>query len=164
MATLEQLVEQGVLRKHEADLEAWEMPERHLYLSDAFRLAASFLYIAPKKRGRNVSPGDQVEQLFYDYVVGNPMTYSVHFRKLEPLTQHLWEFKTQDVRVFGWFARQRHFVATFGELKDNLSREKQKVSTNVLYKPYIDHAKLTRDNLQLDAPKMITGLSYADVL
>jgi hypothetical protein len=164
MATLEQLVEQGILRKHEADLESWEMPERHVYVTETFDFAASFVAVAPKVRGRNLSAGEQVEQLLYEYVLGRPMTYSVHYRKLDPLSQHVWEFKTPDIRVFGWFARRRHFIATFAEFKDNLSKEKQKKSTNTLYRPYIDHAITTRGQIPLDEPKLITGLSYADVL
>jgi hypothetical protein len=158
MATIEQLAQQNVLRKHEADLEHWEMPDRCIYLTEVFECwFDAVLKPHPKFRDRNVSPWDQVEQLFYEFVSGKPMAYDVHLKKLEPLTQFIWEFKMPDVRVFGWFAKKGHFVATFGEFKNNLATRK-------LYKPFIDHAIWIRDQLPLDPPKHIVQTRMIDVL
>lgn len=157
MATLEQLETGGHLHRYDADLETWEMPERHMFHAPDFGLwFENVLKPAPCKRGRNVSPYEQVEQIFYDFVVGHPMAYSVDYRKLDPITQHIWEFKTQDVRVFGWLCRRRHFVAVCGDFKDNLVRAKQ-------YKPYIEQVSAFRQALDLDEPKAIHGVKYHDI-
>lgn len=165
MATLEELIKQGLLREHTPDMEQWEMPERHLYLTTEFGVwRETVLEPAARLRGRNLVPYEQVEQLFYEYVLGKPMAYSVGYRKLDPHGQHIWELKTEDMRVFGWFVKKKYFVATSGEFKDKLSREKQKVSTNKLYKPFIEGVWNFREALDLDQPKFISGIAYHDIL
>lgn len=154
----------GLLREHFPDLERWEMPERHMYCTPEFDNCISAIAPAPRVRGRNLTPHDQVEQLIYEYIVGLPMAYGVGYRKLEPLGQHIFEFRPLDVRIFGWFAEKRHFIATAAELKDKLDSKKQKKSTNALYKPFVDGAVSVRNALPLDAPKCITGIRYADIL
>lgn len=165
MATLEQLEIAGVLIRHHPSLERWEMPERCMrYSIDFGNWSDGILKPAVRVRGRNLSPYEQVEQIFHDFVIGRPMTYGVHHRKLEPLGQHIWELKTPDVRVFGWFARRGHFVAMDGEFKDNLSSSKQKKSTAQLYNPHIQRVLDFRNALALDEPKLITGLNHNDIL
>ena len=158
MATLENLEKSGVLARHSPDLEYWEMPERFItYTKDFGIWLEKTLRQADTKRGRNLSPYEQVEQIFYDFVIGNPMAYSVDYRKLDPLGQHIWELKTEDMRVFGWFVRKRHFLVVCGEFKDKIPRAK-------FYKPYIQRVCDFRAALPLDEPKVNTGVSYNDVL
>jgi hypothetical protein len=158
MATLEQLEAGGQLCRYVADLEHWEMPNRCITHAPDFGVwFATALKTEATKRGRNTSPYEQVEQLFYEFIVGQPMAYSVNYRKLEPISRNVWELKTVDVRVFGWLTRKCHFLAVCGEFKDNLKAAK-------LYKPYIDAVCVFRDRLDLDEPKSICGVTANDVL
>lgn len=155
MATLEHLVSIGKLKKHDPDLEHTEFPERHVYLAPgADAWFVSMLGNAMRIRGRNLTPVEQVEQFLYDFVRGVPIN---HFqrKKLDPFGLHVWELKTADVRLFGWFARKKHFVVACGEMKMNL------LAAN-LYKPHIAAVVSFRGCLDLDDPKTLTGESYVD--
>lgn len=158
MATLEQLELGGQLHRYDAVLEHWEMPDRCVtHTSDFWQWFETVLKQVPCKRGRNVSPYEQVEQIFFDFIIGRPMAYSVNYRRLEPLHQNVWELKTVDVRIFGWLTRKRHFLAVCGDLKDNLTSGK-------LYKPHIKNVFDFREGLNLDEPKAIPGVVANDVL
>jgi hypothetical protein len=89
--------------------------------------------------------------------VGSPMAYDVHYKKLEPLTKHVWEFKMPDVRLFGWFAKKVVVVVVCGTLKENVKRFGD-------YAPFIDRVVAFRDALDLDPPKAITGVHHNEVL
>jgi hypothetical protein len=157
MATLEHLESLGLVVRHQPDLESWEMPNRMISLAPACVTWLDGLRAWQAKRGRNLTPFDQVEQIFYDFILGRPMAYSVNYRKLDPLANHVWELKTIDVRIFGWFARRAHFIAVCGDFKDNLPSAK-------FYKPRIESALAFRDSLDLDAPKQIEGVGRDAVL
>jgi hypothetical protein len=158
MATLSQLTKDGKLFKHVADLEPQELPERFIYFAPAFeRWLCDILPTLPRDRGRDLSPLEQVEALFYDFVVKRPMVYGQTYRKLEPLTAHVWELKSEDIRVFGWFARRATFVAVVGQMKKHIKPRK-------LYDPFIDATRVFREALDLDPPKELTGVIYHDIL
>lgn len=134
------------------------MPDRILYLAPEFdEWAAKELATAKRDRSRDLHPYEQVEQLFRDFVVGSPMAYSVHCRKLQPLNRHTWELKTEDVRVLGWFPRRTIFIAVGGDLKKNLRDWDA-------YTPHIENVVDFRTNLDLDEPKWITGVTISEVL
>ena len=158
MATLEYLEGEGVLIRHQPDLDHGEMPERFVsYPPDFEQWLETVLKTVPKLRDRNLFPYDQVEQAFYEFAIGRPMAYDVHYKKLDPLLQHIWEFKTEDVRIFGWFPRKRHFLAIGGELKKNLLKKS-------LYAPHVENVRLFRLNLDLDEPKATQGVTQNEVL
>lgn len=136
---------------------AWSNPCRYIYAAPGF--ASWFqdvLPTLPTNRGRNLSPPEQVNEGFYEFVVGHEMIYGEDCRKLEPVGEHVWELKTTDVRVFGWFPRRSTFVAVAGAMKKNLKKFKN-------YQPFIASVVTFRDALPLDDPKLLTG-GPADVL
>ena len=158
MATLEQLAAGGQLIRHEPDFEQWEMPSRFILYPPEFPgwYEGDFKN-APRVRGRNLSPYEQAEQILYEFMLGRPMAYDVDYKKLGPLGQHVWELKTPDVRIFGWFARRRYFVAVRGELKDKIPNAK-------LYGPYIESVVNFRTALDLDLPKAVTEIAKDAIL
>ena len=158
MATLEQLEAGGHLHRYDAALESWEMPDRYVtHTTDWDTWFEQQLKQVAAKRGRNLSPYEQVEQILYDFVTGRPMAYGVDYKKLEPIGQNVWELKTPDVRVFGWLVRKRHFVAVCGDLKDNLTTMKA-------YRPHVKTVFEFRNTLDLDPPKAVLGVVANDVL
>ena len=158
MATLALLADEGKLKRHEPDLERNEFPERFVYFAPEVNAwLQATLKRAAKDRNNNLFPYEQAEQLLYDFAIGRPMAYGQHYRKLDPLMQHIWELKTEDVRLIGWFAKRRHFVVVCGRLKKELPRAK-------LYTPCIQCSIWFRANLDLDQPKAVTGVSHRDVL
>jgi hypothetical protein len=85
------------------------------------------------------------------------MGYDVDYKKLDPLRQHVWELKTPDVRVLGWFAKKRYFVAVCGELKDKIPKAK-------MYAPYVQSVVNFRENLDLDIPKAVIEINKDAIL
>jgi hypothetical protein len=158
MSTLEHLADLGKLKKHEPDMERDEFPDRHLYLSlEVHAWIGATLRMAPRDRGRDLSPYEQVEQLLFDFVVGRPLVYDIQRKKLDPLTQHVWELKTEDVRLIGWFPRRKQYVVVCGRMKREIRHAK-------LYQPCIGHAVWFRASLGLDDPTPVTGVRFEDVL
>jgi hypothetical protein len=158
MATLEQACAAGWLVKYECDLEPDEMPQRVMFFAPDFeRWLSTELIKVPNIDDRKISPHEQAEQILYEFIVGWPLAYDVGYKKLNPFTLHVWELKTPDVRILGWFARKAHFVAVRGLLKSALRHAK-------LYKPHIEDVVAFRTALALDEPKVITGVTRSEVL
>lgn len=158
MATLEHLAATDKLLKHEPDLDENELSERIAYFSPAFdQWLDAFLRQLASRAGRHLTPFEQAEQILYEFVAGQPMAYSVHYRKLEPLTAHVWELKTPDVRLFGWFPKRAIIVFVCGALKENVKKFDN-------YTPFIQEVIAFRDALDLDHPKAITGVGRHEVL
>ena len=156
MATILHLADIGKLDCHTADLEDWEFPERYVYFAPGMSDWISGLEGKLRVPGRNLTPKEQVEQLLYDFVIGRPMAYDVDRKKLEPHGNHVWELKTPDVRLFGWYVVKKCMVIVCGELKRNLTK-------NPAYKPFINQVVAFREGLDLDPPKFITGVTAHDV-
>jgi len=157
MATLEHLCAIGELEKEEADLDADELPLRLLYFAPGARARiVGKLRPLARCRGRNTAPLEQFEQIIYEYVVGKSLAYSVDRRKLDPITMDVWEFKTPDVRIFGWVPRKASFIVLDGEPKANLTKFK-------MYAPYVQAVVAFRGQLNLDAPKALGGVNYNDL-
>jgi hypothetical protein len=158
MTTLTHLVAEGKLIKHVPLLDRDQMPKRFAYFApEVVHWLRRTLSTSRSDRGRVLSPIEEVEVLLRDFAAGRPMAYSLDYRKLDPLTQHIWELKSIDVRLIGWFPRQATFVAVCGRLKKDIPRAR-------LYGPCIQHAVWFRDNLDLDLPKFISGVNHNDVL
>ena len=136
---------------YELQLEAGDTV-RSLYLSP--ELAAwidDYLVYQPKDRHKHLEPVEQVFEILDRYVKGRAMERS-EMKKMEPIGEHVWAFKPQDVRIFGYFYRPKVFIAVCGEMKKNLVPTKGK-TTNQLYKPFRQKVLNFRDGIDLDQPK-----------
>jgi len=104
-----------------------------------------------------VLPCEQVDAFFVDFVIGATMQIGKDLKKLQPIGDNVWEMRTDDVRVAGFFHKRGTFIATGGGLKKNLKTKKQ-------YQSLIDAAKAAIKTLGLDDPVCITGNNANDVL
>lgn len=158
MATLEDLIAAGKIAKHEADLENHELPERVVYFAPEFDAwSGGVLSGLGCQHGRNRTPYEQTEQILYEFVIGRRLAYGSAYHPLDPLSAHVWELKTPDVRLFGWFPQRGHLIIVCGELKENL----RKISD---YAPHVGKVVAFRDALDLDEPKAVTGVRQNEVL
>jgi hypothetical protein len=158
MSTLEKLVVLGTLVEHHPTLETWEPIERHVYFAPKFdHWAGTSLRALKRDRGRDLDPREQVEQTLYEYVIGLPMHYDLDYKRLDPQIKHVWELKTEDVRLFGWFARRKHIIIVKGEMKYNLKSRRD-------YAPHIAETDEFRAGLELDEPKSVMELAYDKIL
>jgi hypothetical protein len=69
---------------------------------------------------------------------------------LRPAGDGVWELKTADLRVFGWFHAKDCFL---GHCADTAERVKE----HRLYTGYVGEVVRFRDSLPLDEPKYIPG-------
>lgn len=158
MATLEQLVESGQLIKLGGGLDRHELPERLLY---GYPHVVEWLDqtlpdLEPELGGGKQSPIEQIDDLFHDFVSGTDLSYYERSHSMRPDELGIWELKTPDVRLFGWFPQKGAFIVAEA---DTAFRCKE----HGLYIGYRGSAVRRRDVLDLDEPKFVIG-DYADVL
>lgn len=151
MATLIELNSAGSLSKLDPALEAHRQEERSIYVLP--RLQNWFIRDLPNLGSTwNIeqSPAEQLDALFATFCSGDVLTFNRHFKPLNHLRNGIWELKTADLRVFGWFPMKDCFIGSAANLADQIKRSR-------MYRPYCDQAVRDRDSLDLNHPKFIAG-------
>lgn len=105
----------------------------------------------PKRPDEPVLPSEQVELVCMRFVLGDAMT-ALDVKWLEPQRDGIWELRTSDVRIFGWFHKPRCFIAARGVMATKLKRQMKDG-----YNQFIRLVQQDLEALDLDAPKFITG-------
>lgn len=144
-ATLTTLVGNGTLSRLDADLDAGAVPVRLLYATAVARAwLETGLAELPRIWDAELEPVEQVDALLQRYAAGRALQYGDggDIRCLEPCGDGVWEFKTKDVRIFGWFPVMDVFVATNAKDADTVKRLH-------LYGPMVREAGRVRDQLNL---------------
>lgn len=164
MATLSELADRGDVDRVEIELDSGRQPWRCLYATPEFSEWADSV-LPSMETGvmqAEVSPFEQVYALFADFIEGQHLEENRRFRSLIYHPElHVWELKTIDVRIFGWFAKMDNFICCFGEHKDVLADPAEVERT---YSRYITRTNFERHKLSLDPPKSIEFKEYANVL
>ena len=159
MATLIELCESGVLETIDP-LETDELPWRTLYATrDFIEWVDAVLPSLPHNDlYASLSPEEQVYAVFVEYVSGASFSSDRRFKKLSCTPDHcVWEFKTDEVRIFGWVPSKNSFVCCFGDSKDQIERYNR-------YGLYIARTAYVRNTMNLSEPKYVSGGSYEDVI
>tara|TARA_R110002110_G_scaffold137735_1_gene323067 strand:+ start:3809 stop:4300 length:492 start_codon:yes stop_codon:yes gene_type:complete len=159
MATLTELCDSGVIDTIDP-LEPGELPWRTLYGTIDFLgwLDEGLPNLDHNPLYAELIPSEQVFALFAEYVSGDDFFSDRRFKKLHwRPDRYVWEFKTEEVRIFGWSPHKNAFVCCFGDSKDNIVRDDS-------YGRYIALTVYVRNNIDLNEPKCVTGRSYADVI
>jgi hypothetical protein len=158
MATLLELVQQGKLFRVDPVLGRNEMEMRRIFLLPRSRdWLVEVLPIAESTWKIEESPAEQLDALVYQFCVGQPLKIGDRFKSLVHLGDGVWELKTADLRLFGWFVRKDHFVVSDCDHTDRIKRVN-------LYRGYCEQAVRQRDALELDEPKYIGGDNPDDVI
>lgn len=106
----------------------------------------------------DMTPEEQLFAAFAEYASGDDFSSDRRFKKLKYNPDyHVWEIKTDALRVFGWIPCKAVFICCFGEDATHIKRSN-------LYLSYILQTQFVRNNLDLDPPKFLTSGDYADVL
>ncbi|MDE0970445.1 MAG: hypothetical protein OSA51_13790 [Octadecabacter sp.] len=159
MATLIQLCESGSLDVIDP-LEPGELPWRFLYATMDFLdwIERELPVLGHNELYSDLSPLEQVYAVFFEYVSGEDFSSDRRFKKLHcNPDNHVWEFKTEEVRVFGWVPNKDFFVCCYGDSKD-------KIKEFDSYGRYIAQTTFVRNNLNLNEPKCLISRSYSDVI
>jgi len=92
----------------------------------------------------------QASALAEIFVSGETLTYSRQFKPLNHLGEGVWELKTADIRLFGWFPMRDVFVTYCAD-------EAWRVKEYKLYRGYVNEVVQFRNVLPLDEPKFVEG-------
>lgn len=151
MATLLDLVEQNRLIKLDPQLGWREQEERLIY---AFPRVTEWLdrELPDEVSNWNLdeAPIEQAAALVADFCSGAELTIDRQVKPIRHISHGVWELKSADIRLFGWFARRDCFICTAGNTT-------YKVKTYSLYNGYRDEAVRLREQLELDEPKYVPG-------
>lgn len=159
MATLIELCDAGVIDTIDP-LEPGELAWRTLYgTMDFLRWLEDCLpEFDHNELYADLTPQEQVFAVFSEYVSGEPFSTDRRFKKLNwTPDHHVWEFKTDEVRIFGWVPHKDAFICGFGDSKDRIQVQNS-------YGRYINQTAFVRNQMQLDEPKCLMSRSYADVI
>lgn len=164
MATLSELANSGEIERIEIELDSARQPWRCLYATPDFAHWAGEVLptLTTGVMQAEITPHEQVYALFADFIEGKHLEEDRRFRALSYHPElHVWELKTIDVRIFGWFPQMDHFVCCFGEHKDVLLDPNEPHRT---YDQYIPKTNYVRHQLPLSLPKAVEFKEYANVL
>lgn len=109
------------------------------------------------ERGLETSPIEQLDAFLTVYCGGDTLMYQRQFRPVMHIGAGIWELKTPDLRLFGWFHTKDCFVCTDGD-------DATRVKTYRLYDGYRDQGVRRREQLDLDEPKFLAGDDPNDVI
>ncbi len=159
MATLLDLVRCGDLFKLDPDLEPGILDCRCIYTSLKFKTWIEEVLPTLESTWKiEQTPQEQLQSFIEGvFCPGEPLTYDWQFKPLTHIRDGIWELKTADLRVFGWFPKKDHFVGVSADMKDRILQHK-------LYAPYVRDAADFLSRLDLDEPKYIPGDSPHDVV
>lgn len=157
-ATLARLAKEENLSEHAPPLGRRQLACRSVYLMPG--LVQWFRTVLPKliaMDGQNIDPRGQVASLLKQFVAGERMDHEHLLKKLEPLGKDIWELKTPDVRIFGFFISKDHFLAV---VADSMELTK----TYDLYRGYVNFASDERERMGIPEALRMRGASYNDVI
>lgn len=103
------------------------------------------------------SPIEQLDDLVWQFCSGQELIVDRQFRLLRHHENGVWELKTADLRLFGWFHVRDCFVCAAANTALN-------VKNHGLYAGYVQQTVFLRDRLDLDEPKFIAGEDYDEIV
>jgi hypothetical protein len=159
MPTIADLVSNGAIVKIEVDLAPRDQPLRLLYGTPQFiAWLKDVLDGAEPPFGLgDMSIAEQIDDLFYSFLSGQQLIFTRQFRVVRAEENAVWELKTPDVRIFGWFMAKDCFVAVFGNWADT-------IKDHDLYRGYRIAIRRLRREWGIDATLCVKGVAPDDVL
>lgn len=158
MATIPTLMKEGKLISIDAQLENGTLPERYMYaLPHVTEWIKETIYTLNSEYPIEMTPLEQLDDILELFCSGKAIHNPRRFHVLHPNDECIWELKTQDLRIFGWFYKKDIFI-----ISDINSTER--VKKHSLYRGYVGQAKRSQNQLDIDPPKYIEGTETSDVI
>jgi hypothetical protein len=151
MATLIELDNAGHLFKLDPQLQANEQEWRMIYMSP--RLAQWMQNDLPNLQSAwkvEVDPTQQLDALVEEFCSGATLDYGTQFHPIQHVQDGIWELKTPDLRIFGWFHVRDCFVGWRAEFANHVKKYG-------LYYGLAGETAHFRNQLNLNDPKFIPG-------
>lgn len=115
MATIADLLFNHQLEDLSVELSPREFWDRHIYMTKDFvSWLKNDLPSLPSVDDVVLTPHMQLAARCKQFIRGDTISQPRHLNFIRHRSNFVWEIKTADVRVFGAFARQDHFVAIRG--------------------------------------------------
>lgn len=156
MPTAQELAAKGLLEQVDPDdiLDPGQLPERQIFLLPRAKAWLDTHLSGLENDGFNggsKTPEEQLYILFNRFISGcEVLDPDLPPKQMQPVPSPVWELRTSDLRVFGWFCQHGTFIASAVNTKDRC------VSHN-LYAGYRTQCKNDIANLDLDPPKFLMG-------
>lgn len=151
MSTLIELAKAGHIEVFEPHLGIRQQPLRLLYARPkVWSWIAKNLADAESEYGSEISPLEQLDELLTAFCAGEKLAFERQIHPLHHWSMGIWELKTMEIRLFGWFPRMDVFL---GAEIDFATR----VKVHGLYPGYRNQAMAFRNSLNLDPPKFLPG-------
>ena len=152
MATPIDLERTGELFKLDPDLGVGKQEFRTIYVSPRLRKwIESDLPHFESTWNVELSPIEQLQAFVEEvFCPGATLTFGQQFKPLTHIRDGIWELKTADLRVFGWFYKKDCFIGSAADMTDKIKRHR-------LYFGYVNEADRFRDGLNLNEPKFVPG-------
>jgi len=159
MPTITDLVDSGAIVKIDVDLAPRDQPLRLLYGTPQFVAWLQDVLggAEPSRKLGHTSITEQIDDLFHSFLSGEQLIFTKQFRVVRAEENAVWELKTPDVRIFGWFMAKDCFVAVFGNWADT-------IKDHDLYRGYRIAIRRLRRDLKIDATLCVKGVAPDDVL
>ncbi len=157
MATLSTLSgHDGLLTKLTVRLEKGQQPLRSIYGLPEFMesLTNDLPTWGCGRLEADQTPQEQMDSVLHTWISGRSIRYNRMLQDLWPSTDEVWEFKTADLRIFGWFYRPRVFISAFLDYADWYKEPTKKY----YYEDTRNSVVGVRNKLDLDEPKFATGV------
>lgn len=155
---IEQLIAAGIIERHDPELEAHVLEKRTVYMfkkvNDQIK---DRIQDAVSDRQLQTTPMEQLDAVLADFCDGTELYTSEQFKCLNPTSEGVWEIKTPDVRLFGWFHLKDVFIATAADTK-------HRILEHGLYKGYINEASALRAKFFGDEAQHVSGTEPDDVI
>ncbi len=159
MTTIEELIAANAISRLQVEMHPREQELRLLYGTPDFIswLAVVAKGAEPQHRLGEATIAEQVDDLFNTFLSGRPLIYMKQFRSIRAEKNAVWELKTPDVRIFGWFLKKDCFVGVFGNWTNV-------VKDHDLYRGYRIAIRRLRRELGVDENLCVQGITPGDVL
>lgn len=111
------------------------------------------LPILPTETGAARTPAEEFDDLLFNFISSEgEVRYNKTFKDLIPMRDELWELKTYQLRIFGWFYRKDQFIAVRPGRKAELKNGSD------AYHTAMNVVRDRRAVLPLDEPKFVGGV------
>lgn len=122
MSTVATLAATQQLRSISVRLAANEQPWRTLYATTRLTgfLGEVMAENPPSRCEADLTPKQQLNELFRDFICGEELVFDEQYHALWPGEQAVWELKTPDIRIFGWFAQKDCFIGVVSDFADRI--------------------------------------------
>lgn len=151
MATVVELVLRGELDRFDPVLRSRQQAARLLYgRQRVWEWIEKNLPDAVSEHGSLISPLEELDELLNAFCAGDELSFDRQIKPLQHWGHGIWELKTKELRIFGWFSSVDVFIACSIDFATRIKAHR-------LYAGYRDEAVRFRDTLDLTPPKFITG-------